>query len=349
MKKPYITLVLTAALTLSSLTTAYGGQWLQDAAGWKYQNDDTSFHVSGWQWIDGKCYYFTPEGYCLINTVTPDGYTVDASGAWIVNGAVQVRELLPAEGWNNIGGLWKYHTGKEYVTSSWKTIDGKRYYFDSSGIMLTGFQYIGGDRFYFYEDGSLRTTSFVLDDIRYVVGSNGIITDEMDEFDWFSDNYSNYYNSDYDDISDYSYDSYEDYSYSYSDDGGSGNESGYAYDVFQIVNSEREKKNLDPLEWDDELAACAQERAYEIRELFSHTRPDGSDCFTILKEEGITYTSCGENIASGQRTPEAVMTAWMNSSGHKKNILKTSFDRMGVGCAYINGTYYWVQIFTNTP
>lgn len=334
------------ALVFSMPAGAYGGQWQQDRAGWKYQKDETSFYTDGWQWIDGKCYYFTPEGYCLINTTTPDGYTVDSNGAWTVNGVVKTQQHKPEKGWNNVGGVWKYYANKEYVTSSWKNIDGKRYYFDNNGNMVTGFQHINGDKFYFYNDGSLRTTSFTLDDIRYVVSNNGIITDEMDEFQWFTDNDSSY-KGDADDISDDVYGSDLDSGLSDSGEGGSRDENGYAFDVLELVNRERENKGYDALLWDDELAACARERAYEIRESFSHTRPDGSDCFTILEEEGISYTSCGENIASGQRTPQEVMTAWMNSSGHKKNILKSGFGRLGVGCAYIDGAYYWVQIFTN--
>lgn len=88
--------------------TIYAGQWKQDTTGWWYQNDDGSYFNNGWQWIDGKCYYFTSEGYCLINTTTPDGYTVDGSGAWTVNGVVQTKneETTQADissGYNSYG------------------------------------------------------------------------------------------------------------------------------------------------------------------------------------------------------------------------------------------------------
>lgn len=346
--KRLLALGIGLCLAASSTIISLAGEWKQDNdKGWWYQNDDNTFAKDGWHWINGKCYYFTPEGYCLIGTKTPDGYDVDGSGAWMVNGVVQVQQYTPVKGWNYVYGVWKYYFGKQYITADWKTIDGQRYYFDYDGNMVTGFQYINGDKYFFNDDGSLRTYSFTMDDIHYVVKSDGTITDEMDEFDWFSGNYethnSNWYSDDSDDDDSDSYSNNSDWYSSYNE----ADESSYAYDVFEIVNREREKKNKDMLEWDDELASCAQERAYEIEESFSHTRPDGSSCFSILKEEDISYSSSGENIAYGQRTPEDVMKSWMNSSGHKKNILKTSFGRIGVGCAKINGTYYWVQIFTN--
>jgi uncharacterized protein YkwD len=66
-----------------------------------------------------------------------------------------------------------------------------------------------------------------------------------------------------------------------------------------------------------------------------------------LKEYGISYQSAGENIAYGQKTPEAVMNAWMNSSGHRANILKNGFGKVGIGVYKVNGVLYWTQLFTN--
>lgn len=342
-------LIFTSVMALSFLTanTALAGQWQQDTTGWSYQNDDGTYRNTGWSWVDGKCYYFTPEGYCLQNTQTPDGYTVDESGAWTADGVVQVQNQAPVRGWNQVNGRWKYYFSKDFVTSKWKTIDGKRYYFDYDGYMVTGFQHIEGDNYYFNEDGSLRTTSFTMDDTRYVVNSDGVITDELDEFDWYSNNNSSYYDSGNYDRSDNSYDDNNDNYRNWQSSSGTVDTGSYAYEVYRIVNEEREADNKDTLEWDEDLAACAQERAYEIQEKFSHTRPDDTKCYTILDENGISYSSAGENIAYGQSSPESVMNSWMHSSGHKKNILKSSFGRIGVGCAYINGSCYWVQLFTD--
>jgi len=327
MRKFCLTVAMAAVMSLSAAGAAFAGQWIQDAAGWKYQKDDASFHVNSWQWVDNKCYYFTPEGYCLLNTTTPDGFTVDASGAWTVNGVVQLQQVTPQEGWNQLGDVWKYYTNNKYVTSAWRAVDGKRYYFDESGNMVTGFRNVNGEKYYFNSDGSLVTASFTLDGMRYVVSSTGVITDEIDEFDWFSGNYSS---TTYD-----------------SDNNNSSDKSSYAKRVFEIVNENRRAAGVEELEWDDILASCATERAYELQDRMSHTRPDDSKWSTILEETGVSYSKSGENIASGQTSAKAVMTAWMKSTGHKNNIMNTGYERMGVGCVYIDGTYYWVQLFTD--
>lgn len=116
--------------------------------------------------------------------------------------------------------------------------------------------------------------------------------------------------------------------------------------VTSLVNAARQDAGLSELELDADLCAAAQARAQEIAQSFSHTRPDGSSCFTILEEFGISYRAAGENIAMGQRTPEDVMDGWMNSSGHRANILNGTFTSIGVGY-YVDGAgaAHWVQIF----
>lgn len=116
--------------------------------------------------------------------------------------------------------------------------------------------------------------------------------------------------------------------------------------VASLVNAARRDAGLSELELDADLCAAAQARAQEIAQSFSHTRPDGSSCFTILEEFGISYRAAGENIAMGQSTPEEVMDGWMNSSGHRANILNGTFTSIGVGY-YVDGAgaAHWVQIF----
>ena len=116
--------------------------------------------------------------------------------------------------------------------------------------------------------------------------------------------------------------------------------------VASLVNAARRDAGLSELELDADLCAAAQARAQEIAQSFSHTRPDGSSCFTILEEFGISYRAAGENIAMGQRPPEEVIDGWMNSSGHRANILNGTFTSIGVGY-YVDGAgaAHWVQIF----
>jgi len=101
MKKLWKSLVLAGALSLSLCVPASAGSWQLDTVGYWYQNDDGTFPADGWQWIDGnndgisESYYFNDKGYLLVNTTTPDGFTVDANGAWTVNGVVQTQAAIP--------------------------------------------------------------------------------------------------------------------------------------------------------------------------------------------------------------------------------------------------------------
>ena len=120
----------------------------------------------------------------------------------------------------------------------------------------------------------------------------------------------------------------------------------YAAQVVALVNQERAAQGLSALGGNDRLQQAADKRAQEIIELFSHDRPDGTACYTVLSEYGVSgYWTAGENIAAGQSTPEQVMNSWMNSSGHRANILNGSFDTIAVGCAESGGRLYWVQLF----
>ncbi len=92
---------------------------------------------------------------------------------------------------------------------------------------------------------------------------------------------------------------------------------------------------------------AANVRAKEIKQQFSHTRPDGRSFDTVLTENGVSFRGSGENIAYGQRSPEAVMEGWMNSAGHRANILNANFKNIGVGYYQdTNGVNHWVQLFT---
>lgn len=120
----------------------------------------------------------------------------------------------------------------------------------------------------------------------------------------------------------------------------------YVEQVVALVNIERAKVGLPALIMSEDLNRAAQIRAKETVQSFSHTRPNGSSFSSVLKENGISYRGAGENIAWGQRTPEAVVNAWMNSAGHRANILNKNYTSIGVGY-YLNGsTPYWAQLFT---
>lgn len=120
----------------------------------------------------------------------------------------------------------------------------------------------------------------------------------------------------------------------------------YAEQVVKLVNVERAKAGLHALTIDANVTAAANIRAKEIVTSFSHTRPDGRKFSTVLTDNGIRYTGAGENIAWGQRSPEEVVSAWMNSEGHRANILNAKYTKIGVGYLNASGRNYWVQLFT---
>lgn len=123
-------------------------------------------------------------------------------------------------------------------------------------------------------------------------------------------------------------------------------DSSYEDQIVGLVNEERAKAGLPALTVDTGLEAAGLVRAKEIVSNFSHTRPDGTSFSTAIREQNVSFRGAGENIAWGQRTPEEVMDGWMNSPGHRANILNENFTRIGVG-HYQNGagTNYWVQLF----
>lgn len=124
--------------------------------------------------------------------------------------------------------------------------------------------------------------------------------------------------------------------------------SAFAQEVIRLINEERTKLSLPALNSNTLLQESAQIRAQELEEEFSHTRPDGSDPSDLLAEKQIPYGTMGENIAHGQKTPEEVVKDWMNSQGHKENILSQNFKYIGVGSFKASdGSIYWVQLFTD--
>ena len=123
------------------------------------------------------------------------------------------------------------------------------------------------------------------------------------------------------------------------------NNTAFAQQVVTLVNEERAKEGLAPLTMDAKLSDAALIRAKETQISFSHTRPNGTSFSTVLAESGISYRGAGENIAYGQQTPEAVVTAWMNSPGHRANIMNASYTTIGVGCYMAGNTPYWAQLF----
>lgn len=122
--------------------------------------------------------------------------------------------------------------------------------------------------------------------------------------------------------------------------------SSFEEEVVRLVNAERSKQGLPPLLHRLDIKNVAEKKAMDMINsgYFSHTSPNYGSPFQMLKSHGISYRSAGENIAKGQRAPQEVMNSWMNSSGHRANILSRNFNAIGVG--YYNGA--WVQLFVGS-
>lgn len=347
MKRSAAIFLLTAFLTVGAAGSALAGSWQKNETGWWYRNDDGSWPASSWQWLDGngdgtaECYYFGADGYMLEETTTPDRYTVDKNGAWTVGGIVQTRpagkdsvgngakgneaeEKVTKEsgakengtdGWRYEDGCWKFYENGRFLKNTWKLSGKNWYYLTGDGTMATGLIAVDGGRYYLNKDGSLRMSDFEEGGIYYLVDSSGRITGERRAS---------------------------------GPDAGEGKgrfDSESESEVFETTNWEREAAGLKPLSWDDRLAQCARTRAVEIGGDFAHTRPDGSSWKTVMDEAGIATMAWGENIAKGQLTAEEVMEDWMESEGHRDNILKDAYEKMGAACYVEDGVHHWVQLF----
>ncbi|MBQ4585391.1 MAG: LysM peptidoglycan-binding domain-containing protein [Clostridia bacterium] len=121
----------------------------------------------------------------------------------------------------------------------------------------------------------------------------------------------------------------------------------YEKQVTDLVNKERTKRGLNPLTYDWELSRVARYKSQDMKDknYFSHTSPTYGTPFQMMKSFGITYKTAGENIARGYNTPESVVNGWMNSSGHRANILNSTYTRIGVG--YVKDGNYWTQMFVS--
>lgn len=124
-----------------------------------------------------------------------------------------------------------------------------------------------------------------------------------------------------------------------------GDVSAYVKQVIDLTNAQRSKNGLPALKHDTQLSGVAQKKSVDMAQnnYFSHTSPTYGSPFDMMRDMGVSYKSAGENIAQGQRTPQEVVTAWMNSEGHRKNILSANFTHIGVG--YEKSGNHWTQMF----
>ncbi|MGL4797039.1 MAG: CAP domain-containing protein [Paraclostridium sp.] len=121
----------------------------------------------------------------------------------------------------------------------------------------------------------------------------------------------------------------------------------FQQEVVDLVNKERTSRGLKPVVFNGELSKVATIKSQDMidKNYFDHNSPTYGSPFDMMKKFGISYKAAGENIAMGQKTPAQVMNSWMNSDGHRKNILSPDFTELGVGIASNGSSLYWTQMF----
>ena len=263
-----------------------------------------------------------------------------------------------AASWLKTSSGWRYQTGNnEYVTDAWRNIDNKWYSFSSSGIMRTGWVYVDSNWYYLDATNGYMRTGWVY------VDSNWYYLDTASGYmrtGWVLVDGSWYYldaarggamASNTTVEGKYSVDASGRLVSNNSSEANNDFISDYEREVVRLVNIERNNRGLSSLTISDKLSKAADVRAVELVDKFSHERPNGTKPWTAADEAGYKYSTIAENIAAGYSSPQEVVDGWMNSDGHRKNILNSRFTQIGVGCFEKADSEYrihWVQLF-GTP
>ena len=329
--------------------------------GKKYYLDKTTGEVYiGLKTIDGSQYYFDSKGVMQTGYIKSNGYYFDSEGKRVFGKFVTIDSkkyyygktsgLIQKLGWYTKEGK-KYYldktTGEIYIRLH--IIDGKTYFFDDEGILFEGnfrlsddtnhyhftnsvmdkgWYYYNGKKYYSdIKTGAMYFGVKVIDGEEFTFDSNGALVEEeqMSGIKTTSEMIAQAKNL------------------------VSQNQNDYER-VLQLTNSYRSEIGVKALTLDADLSVTATIRAIEMAEnnYYSHTRPNGGSCFSILYEYGIDYSIAAENIAKGTEgyfTADVVSEGWKNSSGHYKNMTNSEYSKIGIGKYTYNGYTYWAQLF----
>ena len=271
---------------------------------------------TGWEFISN--------GEVLKNTWFAETIPVGNKRSWYYIGA----NGKMVTGWKYLGSNWYYLAQNGVMQTGWLQDNNNWYFLDSSGKMQVGWLYYD-DNWYFLNAYGQMLTGWVLDNGKsYYLDKTTPDGNQVDE----NGVYINPNSSNSNTVSNTSQETFS---------------SQAENEVLNLVNIEREKNGLEPLALNQILVDGAKIRAKEIVTSFSHTRPDGSSPFSVFPggNFAVYFNHVGENIAYGQLDAAEVMDSWMNSEGHRANILNPKFTSIGIGCYESNGFMYWVQMF----
>ena len=303
--------ILSAVFCLSFL----GSSYVQAEESKIYTQQETQVGHSGWLESNGIWSYTNISGMKQIGWL-------DLNNTWYYfneNGIMQT-------GWLELNDTWYYLNENGAMQTGWLDLDGTWYRLDANGILQTGWLNLNNAWYYLDNNGVLQTGWHNIARVGYYFDENGIMATNTIVEGWKIDG-----NGVANPI--LSKGSYPE----------------YQKEILELVNAERAKYNVHPLILNAALSNVAMLKSEDMvdRNYFSHYSPTYGSPFEMMDLFGIKYWTAGENISMGQRTPQSVMSAWMNSSGHRANILDKYVTEIGIGIAVDsnNGRYYWTQMF----
>lgn len=292
--------------------------WQQIKSTW-YYFDSNGIMQTDWQKISNIWYYLKPNGAMAVGwqKIGSDWYYLRGNGA-MATGWQKVGDYwyylrgngTMVTGWQKVGSNWYYLKPSGAMATGWVFVGDSWYYMDSSGAMVTGWLSQGDKTYYLQPDGRMATGQITIDGTVYTFDENGVSTGSKKPEDLASE--------------------------------------AFAKEVLKLVNQQREAAGKKALTMSSKLTEIAKARCVELQKNFSHTRPDGSDWYTIFPEYGLAGAGVGENIARYYYDASKLMNDLMNSAGHKANILSSTFQYIGI--YYLTDSYgypYIVQIFSN--
>lgn len=317
MKKVLTTMTTALGLTILTSFPTFAGQWQQDDSGWWWQNEDGSYPVGQWVWIDGnhdgdaENYYFNEKGY-LVTNAEIQGMQVNEAGARVVNGAVCTTRMSAGRDWypgkdlsGEAGGVCAEEEG---TTVTIADID-----FNDPGNV---------DAWWDQQEWETISGDMIIEDYR----GERTEEDEMDEEMDINSSESSSMDMDIDPCE-------------------------LAEEILELVNKERVDRGCTLLVSFDDLTSSAILRAEELKESFSHFRPDGS-YFNSAIIKDFRFNS-GENIISARgfetndidSLAQLLVKKWMESPSHKKNLLNSKWGKTGIGVYTDGKTVYVSQLF----